>query len=148
MPEQTSRGFTLLELLLSVALVGIVFGMSVVLYQNVPYQNDLDIAVQSAREVLLEASRYAAASYDDSEWGAYFMTGSATLFKGSSYNTRDVSFDETVDLSGIAVSGSSEYVFNKKTGYPIEMGVTMFTAPATGENITIDVNEKARIEIQ
>lgn len=144
----TSRGFTLIEILLSVALVALMFGMSSVMYQNVQYQNDLDIAVQSSRELLLEASRYAAASYDDSLWGVHFVTGTAVLFKGTSFDARDASFDETLDLFSVSVSGNNEYVFNKKTGYPTGAGQTTFTSPATGESMSIDVNEKARIDIQ
>ncbi len=148
MRELTARGFTLIEILLSVALVSIVFGMSYVMYQSVPYQNDLDIGVQASRELLVEASRYAAASYDDSEWGVSFVTGTAVLFKGTSYDARDPQFDETIDLFSISVSGQNEYVFRKKTGYPTVVGVTTFTSPATGESKSIDVNEKARINIQ
>lgn len=141
------RGFTLLEMLLSVALLSIIFGMSYALYPNLAYQEELDVAVRSSQALLRRAAALASASEGDSPWGVRFESSTAVLFKGTSYAGRDTAYDETLLLEGIEVSGTGEYVFEKVSSEPITSGTTTLLHTA-GESKAIIVNEKGRITIE
>ncbi len=142
------RGFTLLEMMLSVALLSLVFGMSYTLYTNVAYQNELDQAARSSQALLRKAALYSGAVNDDSQWGVRFMPTEAVLFKGGSYAARDTVYDEVVSLEGAATGGDLEYVFNKVSGEPEAPGITTLSNQATAESLQIIVNEKGLITVE
>lgn len=137
-------GFTAIELLLSVALIGLLAGLSAPVYQTVQNRNELEVATISLAQALRRAHTLSIAVEGDSSWGVSLSSGTITLFKGTTYATRDSAFDEVTSInSGITVSGTSEYVFEKFTGEPIA-GETILIG-VHGATTTITVNEKGTI---
>ena len=123
-----TKGFTLIELLLSVALIGILFSVSSALYERLPYEQDLTTAVLSSEMLLRRAELSASAVDQDAPWGVHFETSRAILFAGVSYETRDSTFDEYVYLSGVTVSGTTDYLFQRVRGLPEHVGTTTLTS--------------------
>ena len=143
--KQTS-GFTLIEVLLSVAIIGLITGMSLPVLASFNDRNDLDLTAQSIASQLRRAQTYTRGINGDSQWGVRAQNGSATLFKGSSYAARDTSYDEPTTISSsIAVTGLSDLLFAKLDGTPSATGTITLTNTNTNETRTITINAKGMV---
>lgn len=142
---KTSRGFSLLELLLSVALIGVIAAFSIPVYLNMQVKNDLDIAAVTVSQTLRRAQVLSQAVEGDISWGVKIQTGSITLFKGTSYAARDSSFDETFSINAnLSSSGVLEEVYTKFYGMPGTAGSITLSSPNDSRIITI--NAKGMID--
>lgn len=132
-----SGGFTLLEVLLSVALLGLIAALSAPMYLSFQNRNDLDIAVSTSAQSLRRAQMLAQASTDDDAWGVKLESPNLIIFRGTSFAARDTNFDEVYPLSSTLVfSGVTEIVFTKFSGLP--------TAPSVGTIILTNINNETR----
>jgi len=137
--------FTLLEVLLSVAVVVVLTAISIPISLALQIRNDVDVATFIAVQDLRRAQVLAQAIDGDNTWGMRTQVGSITLFKGASYGGRDPDFDEIFELSSsITPSGFQEVVFAKLTGYPQTTGILTLTT-STGDVRNISVNAKGTI---
>ena len=140
-----AAGFTLIEILLAAALVMLISGFSIPLYQSFQVKNDLDITANTWVQTLRRAQVLAQAVDGDMSWGAKKVSASLVLFKGADYATRDTNFDEiflvptTIDASGV-----TEVVFTKFTGLPQTTGTTTLTA-STAQTRVININAKGTL---
>lgn len=139
------RGFTLIELLLSLALIAIVTAVALPVSRTFQSRNDLDLAANTAAQTLRRAQTLAQGMDGDTSWGMQVTTGSITLFRGTSYATRDTSFDEITTLPPtISSSGLTEIVFSKFTGDPTSTGTLTLTG-LENEIRTLTINTKGTI---
>jgi prepilin-type N-terminal cleavage/methylation domain-containing protein len=139
------KGFTLPEVLLSILLIGIIAGMSLPVSRIFLDRNELDQTVAQAVYTIRRAQAMSIAGDGDSMWGVRMSTSSILLFKGSSYASRDQSFDESISIAPtISFSGFSEVVFQKGTGAPFSTGTSTFTL-FNGEIRTISINQKGMV---
>lgn len=135
----------MLEVLLSIAAITIIAGISIPIYQSFQVRNDLDIAASSIVQNLRRAAVLSQAVDGDTSWGLYVTSGSLTLFKGTSYTARDSTFDEVFDIPlTITPSGTSEIVFEKFSGLPQTTGTITLTSN-TNETRTITINAKGMV---
>ncbi len=140
-----NKEFTLIEIILSIAIIAIIAGISIPVYQSFQTRNDLDIATVSIVQTLRRAQNLAQATDSDISWGVYISNGNITLFKGINYATRDIAFDEIFDVpTNIIPSGVSEIVFAKFTGLPQTIGTITLTSN-TNESKNILINTKGMI---
>jgi prepilin-type N-terminal cleavage/methylation domain-containing protein len=139
------KGFTLLEILLSVALIGILAVISAPVFQNLQTRNGLDISQVLVVQNLRRAQALSQAVTGDATWGVKIQSSSLTVFKGESYSARTSSFDEVSNFPiNISVSGADEVVFSKLSGYPQTTG-TITLVSNTNETRTITINEKGNV---
>jgi prepilin-type N-terminal cleavage/methylation domain-containing protein len=139
-------GFTLIELLLSITIIGILSGLSLPVYESFARRNDLDITTQSAVNAIRRGESYARAVQGDSTWGVKFDSTGVTLFKGTTYASRDTAYDETIDVPGsVTVSGLSEVLFTKLTAAPSTTGTVTFTS-STNDVRTVTLNAKGMVD--
>ncbi len=132
-------GFTLVEMLLSVAIIVLLVGMSLPVFLSFQSRNDVDIGAQAVAETLRRAVVYSRAVQADGQWGVAVQSSQVTLFKGASYASRITSSDETIALPpAAALSGLSEVVFNKFSGTPLSTGTITLTTPTATRSITIN----------
>lgn len=145
--ERTSPvGFTLIEILLSVAMIGILAGLSLPVFQAFQLKNDLSTTTDIVVQGLRRAQMLSRASQGDSSWGVDVHTGEVTIFSGSSYATRDSDLDETFDISdSLSISGTTEFVFAQLTGEPVTSGV-LSLGSVSGGTSTVTVNIKGMVE--
>ena len=137
--KSNSAGFTLLELLLSVALISALAGLSLPVYRTLLSKNDLDIAAVTTAQSLRRAQALSQSVDGDTTWGVKAQNGSIVLFKGVSFTTRDTNFDETFDVpTTIGVSGITEVVFTKFTGVPQTTGALTFTTESDTKTVTLN----------
>ena len=135
----------MLEVLLSVAAIAVIAGISIPVYQSFQNRNDLDIAAVTFAQTLRRAETLAQSVDGDTSWGAIAQSGSITLFKGESFIGRDSSFDEIFEVpTSITLSGTQEYVFTKFTGVPETTGSLTLTS-ANNETRTITINAKGMV---
>ena len=139
-------GFTLMELLLSIAIIGILAGISAPFYQSFVQRNDLDIATQQLVSSLRRAQSYARVGDSDSAWSVEITGGNVILFKGVTYGTRDANYDEANALPGsITPSGLSEIQFAKFTSTPNTTGAITLTS-STSDVRTVTVNAQGMVQ--
>lgn len=139
------RGFTILEILLVVAVVAIVAGIGIPFYYSFVTRNNLDLAHEHVYEAYTRAQVKAQVGDRDTSWGLYVTDGAATVFSGNSFATRNSAYDEQFSFSeNIVVSGLSEVVFSKLEGEPDGVGQTILT-DSSGNVRTININAKGTI---
>lgn len=140
------KGFTLLEVLLSIALISILTAFASPLLQFFQVRNDLGASTITVAQTLRRAQFLSEAVDGDTTWGAKVQMGSIVVFKGASYASRDITFDETYDMSStITPSGQTEIVFAKFTGVPNVTGTLTLTS-SNAETKTITINSKGMID--
>lgn len=133
------RGFTLLELLLSVAVISALAGLSLPVYRTLLQKNDLDIAAVTIAQSLRRSQMMSQAVDGDTTWGVNVQMGSIVVFKGASYAARDSAFDETFDVPAtIGVGGATEIVFAKFTGLPQTTGVINVSTESDARSVSIN----------
>lgn len=138
--EHKEAGFTIIELLLSVAILTMLAGLSLPIYMSFQNRNSLDISTQSIADMLRRAEVYSRSVTGDSPWGVEIQPTVVTLFKGASFAGRDTSFDETQAIdSSTTISGLSEVLFTKFTAAPGTTGtITLSSSPVDTRTITIN----------
>lgn len=132
------RGFTLLELLLSVAIISLIAGFSLPVYRTLLSKNDLDISATVTTSSLRRAQILSQAVDGDTTWGVKTQSGSIIIFKGTSFASRDSSFDEAFPVpASISFGGINEIVFAKLTGFPQTTGTVNLSTESNSRSVTI-----------
>lgn len=140
------EGFTLTEMLLSVAILTVLIGLSLPVYQSFMRQNDLDLSAQTVSGMLRRAETYARANNFDSTWGVAVQSGTATLYRGASFAGRNAAYDETFDIPDtISSSGLNDIQFAKLTAAPNTAGTITLTS-TTNSTRTITINAKGMVD--
>jgi prepilin-type N-terminal cleavage/methylation domain-containing protein len=141
----SQRGFTLIEVLLSVTILAMLVGLSLPVYETFVRRNDLDLTAQATVSAIRRAEAYSRSVNQDSQWGIELVAPGITVFKGDTYATRDAAFDEIIMLpNSISVSGISEIVFAKLSATPNATGTISFTT-TTNDTRTITINGKGMV---
>lgn len=160
-----NSAFTVIELLLSIAVLSILFAVSVPLYQSFQVRNQFFVTVDTLSQNISRAQIRATYMEKDSGWGVKVNTTSnkiddITLFKASDLSGvptgfvgHDTNFDEIFNLySSVQASGDTEIVFAKFTGEvstPASGSATVtLTSPQIGDlQKVIRVNKKGNVTI-
>ena len=144
--HNSNKGFTLLDMLLSITLLGIIGGMIIPSYHTFIVRNDLDIATISLANNLRRAQALSQSADGDMTWGVRVGVGSILVYKGTNFVSRDVSFDENTQMPKLIVpTGIIEVNFSKVLGTPNATGSFMLTSQLN-EKRTITINEKGMVE--
>ncbi len=146
MQVKRNHGFTLIEMLLSVALLGGILAIGAPVYNSFLINNNLNEAVTGLVADLRYARTLSMSVDGDSIWGVRINTGEIVLFKGATYVSRDASFDQITNIAtNITSTGDSEITFKKLTGLP--NATTSFTFQNTNNQaVNVSVNNKGLID--
>lgn len=138
-------GFTLFELLLVVASIGIIAAVAVPFSNSSIIRGNLDTSARTTESSLRRAYTYARAGDSSSDWGVRVTTTEVTVFSGSSYDERDSELDEvttlasSVTLDGTLVSENvADIIFTKGSGIPDEIGTIILSADQSEKTLTIN----------
>lgn len=147
-PFSQKNGFTLLELLLSVALIGLLAGIAAPMYLSLQAENEVAIAAATIGDILHRGQIRAQAMDSDSDWGVEMASSTITIFKGNNFSTRDQNFDENYNLAAtINLSGLNEIIFNKFSGWTTASG-TIAIVHQDGRQKNVSISEIGIITIQ
>ncbi|MCR4314418.1 MAG: type II secretion system GspH family protein [Candidatus Uhrbacteria bacterium] len=109
--SQTARGFTLIEVLLSIGIISLLFGFTAMGVSQVSKRLLIGPSDAYLENILTTAARRARDGVQASDWGVYLPydelsrnLSEVIVFKGSSYAMRDSDFDQ-------------EFVFSEKTDF-------------------------------
>lgn len=138
-------GFTLIEILLSIAILVILFGVLSPVYGYFFNRNNLDLAGQQLVQDLRRAQTLARGMQNDNNWGVYITGSSTTIFEGATYANRNISYDEITNFNGnILASGTTEIVFLKSTGMPLTIATIILSSP-NNETLNVSINSQGTI---
>lgn len=140
------KAFTLLEIMLTIAIISIISAASAPVFQRLQVSNDLENSTYTVVQVLRQAKSFASASDQDSNWGLRLENNQIILFKGTSYALRDPAFDEVTALPlSLTLSGLNEIIFQKQSGLPQTTG-NIILSTQINESDTISINASGRID--
>lgn len=139
MPLQAQKGFTLLELLLSIAVLLILTVAAREFYAGYIRSNELDTAARMLAADLAMARSKAMAGGSDYHWGVHLVNqagapdyyeifASPAGYASASTTTKQtVYLPKVVDFSDPAVGNSKDVVFNRLTGASSATSTTIST---------------------
>lgn len=145
---KAQRGFTAVEILLVVALLAIIAGISAPFLFSFQQRNDVEVGAQNVALSLNNAQVYARGMISDQTWSVHIANGAVTTFPGTDFATRNPSNDHTVTLaSTITVSGTQDFSFARFTGLPNQTGTITLTTKNNSVR-TISINAQGLVQIQ
>jgi prepilin-type N-terminal cleavage/methylation domain-containing protein len=143
--KKREKGFTLVEIILVVALIAVIGGMMVIIDPSFIAKNDVEVSGAVVTESLRRARILSTGSVDDSRWGVHIDEGSVIVFKGDSFSGRESEFDEVTAVSGdVSFSGINDVVFGKVRGEPSVTG-DITVSSGSDYSIVISVNETGAV---
>ncbi len=117
---ELSAGFTLLELVLVVALIGLVSFFSLSLGSGFLWRTDLSDGQYITVLNMRRAQLLAETAVEDSDWGVHIENNILILFKGNDFSTRDGIFDEEYNLNSVVVTDPVDLIYHKFSGQPYQ----------------------------
>lgn len=143
------KGFTLIEILLSLALIAVVTVMGLPVYNYFQAKSDLSTTADAIVSAFRRAQSLAVAVDGDTSWGVAIVTGTPNrlvIFRGLSYGSRDNTYDEDLELQNtVALSGTGEVVFSKFYGLPTPSTGTIILTNTASDSQNIVFNEKGTL---
>ncbi len=120
-------GFTVVELLMVIAMIAVISAISVPAFRSYQLHNDVVTASEQVMQALARAKLLAQSGKNGSAWG--FSSVNSVIFQGNSYGTRVVASDEQYPLpAGIVVTGMTEVTFAQLSGVPSAVGSIILTS--------------------
>lgn len=145
MRKLRSQGFTLIEIMLVMAIITAMTAVGAPFYLSLSRNNDLDVATSLLAQDLYQAQTYSRNRAQDSQWGVAVNGQVITLFSGPNYASRNTANDVVYTVPGaINISGSGQIVYSKLYGLPQTAG--SFSLTANGNTRTVVVNNKGMVE--
>ena len=119
---QIKKGFSLFEILLSVAIIVVILFVVINLFSNYNKKQVLDNTTEKVLSLLKEARSLTISSKNDSSYGVHFEQDTIVLFKGTAYvsgdsNNKINQIDKKAIISEINLNGkNNNIIFQRLTG--------------------------------
>ncbi len=141
------RGFTLLELVISVAFLLLLVAAATPAYREFTAKYQLDTNARDLEQLLRTAQNLSMATRGDDTYGVHLVSGSGgafTLFKGASYAARDsatfgeISYALPGSISLSETVTGDDVVFGKVDGTTAGVGAVTLTGRSGTRTITVN----------
>jgi prepilin-type N-terminal cleavage/methylation domain-containing protein len=139
------RGFSLIELLIVLAIMGILTGIVLSTFQVYKKSQALDKDVETIVETLRQARSQTLSSQNASKYGVHITSTAITLFVGSTYSAGSASNqDFSLQVSDAVLSinlvgGGSDVVFNRLTGDTSQSGSVVISSASISRTKTVTI---------
>lgn len=148
------KGFTIIETVLTVAVLALVVSLSTPAYRNFIVKYQLNVSARDSQQLIRTAQVLSMATRDDDQYGVHYTTGSGgtiILFKGASYASRDLTYDELTytlpnSLSLSSTISGSDVVFLKREGSTSNIGTLTLTS-TDGDFRDLIVNSVGMVDV-
>lgn len=137
------KGFTLIEIILVVALIATITAISIPSLLPILDKNNVNSAVRVIKSSIRTAQTNSRENKNDSTWGVKINNNNIVIFQGETYTNRVVTNDITNYYPSITVTGTSEIIFLKKSGFLTSPQTT--TISKNDNSITLSINAKGSI---
>ncbi|MDP3661564.1 MAG: prepilin-type N-terminal cleavage/methylation domain-containing protein [bacterium] len=145
------RGFTLLEVVVSVAILALVVGAGWFSFSSYAARRELDSGAARVAALITEARSKTLAGENSSAYGVHFESDRAVLFRaptyqaGSSDNKTEM-LARRITISTISFSGN-EVIFKRLTGAAVSAGsITLLVRGNPSVSKTVSVNTLGTVE--
>jgi len=134
------KAFTLIELILVVSIMLTISIMSPIFYSRFLIQNAVSNTSDQMAGSLRKAQLYSMVGKQGSAWSINYSLNTITVYKGSVFASRDVSFDEKFSINtNVSITGITDINFERLTGVPVPSSSTiLITSGANSETITVN----------
>jgi prepilin-type N-terminal cleavage/methylation domain-containing protein len=146
MKKGLNRGFTMMEVLMGLVIIGILVTIVSLAFGKVNSGQALEKAASSALSVLDEARTMTLSSVDGSQYGVRIEDAQLVLFRGASYSAADPenvpsALNPLVGVRNVSLAGGgSSVVFQRLTGATTQYGsfeIYLRAATTTYKRITV-----------
>lgn len=142
--DKFSRGFTVVELMVSMGILAILFALTTINLSRLPSSS----SQSAAMDVLLGdiRSQQTHAMSNDSGYGIHFESGSYTIFTGSTYSVSNptdfvITLDPGITFTNVTFSGSA-VIFSPGNGEIVGGGGSFTLSNSQiGENKIVNLNK-------
>jgi prepilin-type N-terminal cleavage/methylation domain-containing protein len=132
------RSFTLIELLLVVALIGALAAFSTPFYARFLTQNSVSLVQDQLTSHLRRAQMNAMMGKNNGPWGVTYTSSKLVLFQGVSYAARTAAFDELFVVNpSISITGLGEIIYTKTTGLPNAAATITIAGVGSSKTVTV-----------
>jgi len=143
---QPNSGITLIEIIIVVVLISLIasLGLSIGIdvYRSSSLASEKDLFISA----LERARNLAVTNVGGSAHGVYIEDGEHTIFRGTSFASRDMTYDLTIDNTPlITATGTIEFVFEQLSGDGLATG-TLTITDDRGVSRAITVNEEGGLD--
>ncbi|MDO8655240.1 MAG: type II secretion system protein [bacterium] len=149
-----TKGFSLMELLLVISLLGIAFGLVFWGFHGFFRTSVLDRASQEALSLVTEARERTLSRQDDVAWGVHLEAAQLVLFAGDAYSEGAADNKAYVLPQGVSITtitlggGGTDIVFAKITGESSTPGFFELEQQGSLNVKTISINETGNVEVE
>ncbi len=137
------NGFTLIEVLIAIAMATVLFALSMPIYANLEANTELDSLEAEIIQSIRLAQIKSQSALNNSSFGLYFATSTNKfiIYQGASYSLRNADYDIVKSYSDkLTVSASfNEINFSKYEGLPDNWGAILLDNGS--ENVEISINK-------
>lgn len=145
-----TTGFSFIEVLVVVAIIGVLAALGVLGFRNFVYSQSLQTATQDLYTTLSDARSATLASEYGAQFGVYIEPNRITRFRGSTYSSASP-FNQVIDFRGITVthslSGGATILFEKQTGRTTNSGTITLTNQTTLASQTVTLYSSGIISV-
>ncbi len=138
-----NHGFTLLEILMVIAIMGILITIIISSFSILNKSQALEKSVRQGASIVSQARSLTLSSKEDSNYGVHFESSALTLFKGPTYSALDANnivtpLNNLVSITNIALTGGgSDVVFKRLNGSINTPGTITYTLSSKTKSLTI-----------
>lgn len=146
------RGFTLLEVSISLFIMFLIFGLAVFSFSNFRVKSSLDSLAQEIITNLRIARSKTLASENSSRYGIHFDSASYTLFPGSIYDSNNnlnqiFSLQSFLEIVNVDLVGFPDVIFERVTGRTNNFGSVKARQVGGGEERIVKIDNSGNVYV-